>query len=64
MFFIFPMWDNESQRIGKKKCTPLGYNLHCIAELIGFVGLLLFLLMLVYLSYRWIFGQFYKTLFW
>gem|GEM_PF-3837790 len=26
MFFVYPMWDNESQRIGKKKCTPLGYT--------------------------------------
>ncbi len=30
MLFINPMWDNESQRIGKQKCTPLGYRLHKI----------------------------------
>ena len=40
MLFIYPMWDNESQRIGKQKCTPKGYNLHVIAELLGFIGLL------------------------
>jgi hypothetical protein len=43
MLFIHPMWDNESQRIGKQKCTPIGYMLHGIAELIGFGGLLLLL---------------------
>ena len=34
MLFIHPMWDNESQRIGKQKCTPAGYALHVIAEMV------------------------------
>lgn len=41
MLFIHPMWDNESQRIGKRKCTPAVYALHAIAEMIGFAGLLI-----------------------
>jgi len=39
MLFIHPMWDHESQRIGKRKCTPAGYALHVIGEMIGFFGL-------------------------
>ena len=58
------MWDNESQRIGKQKCTPLGYNLHCIAELLGFIGLLLGFGISVYFVYRWIVGTFHSSLFW
>jgi hypothetical protein len=41
MLFINPMWDNEAERIGKQKCTPLGYALHAISDLIGFIALLL-----------------------
>ena len=41
MLFIHPMWDHENQRIGKQKCTPFGYALHVIADLLGMVGLLL-----------------------
>ena len=37
------MWDNESERIGKQRCTPLGYALHVVSDLIGFLGLLLLL---------------------
>lgn len=39
MLFIHPMWDSETQRLGKRACTPVGYALHGIAELVGFVGL-------------------------
>ncbi len=46
------MWDHESQRIGKQKCTPVGYELHGIAELLGFLGLLLFIIVCVYLLGR------------
>jgi hypothetical protein len=38
--FIHPMWDHESQRIGKQKCTPVGYAIHVVADLLGFFGLL------------------------
>jgi len=64
MIFINPMWDNESQRIGKQKCTPLGYSLHVIADLIGFIGLLLLLGTGAYLAYRTIAGTFHLSLLW
>jgi hypothetical protein len=41
MWFINPMWDHESERIGKQKCTRLGYALHATSDLIGFLGLAL-----------------------
>jgi hypothetical protein len=41
MLFISPMWDSENQRLGLKTCTPLGYTVYSIGELMGFVGLLL-----------------------
>jgi hypothetical protein len=64
MLFIHPMWDNESQRIGKRKCTPFGYAIHLIAEMIGFVGLLVLIGTSVYLAYRGIAGTFDASLFW
>ncbi len=64
MLFIYPMWDTESQRIGKQKCTPLGYRLHVLADLIGFIGLLLFLGVGVYLAYRGLSQSFHASLFW
>jgi hypothetical protein len=64
MLFIYSMWDNESQRIGKQKCTPLGYKLHGIAELLGFVGLLLLLAAGVYLGYRASRGAFHSSVLW
>jgi hypothetical protein len=64
MLFIHPMWDNESQRIGKQMCTPIGYAIHEIAELIGFVGLLLLVGTPVSLVYSWIVGTFSASLVW
>ena len=64
MFFINPMWDNESERIGKQRCTPLGYRLHVISDLIGFVGLLLLLAVAIYLGYQAITGSFRVSLLW
>ena len=52
MLFLYPMWDSESQRIGKKKCAPLGYRLNGIAELLGFIGLILLTAVAVYLKFR------------
>ena len=52
MLFIHPMWDNESERIGKQKCTPIGYALHTLAELLGFLGLLSIPCALVWGGYR------------
>ncbi len=48
MFFIFPMWDNLSQSIGMKKCTPLGYMLNNIARGLGFIGIYLLLGLIVF----------------
>jgi hypothetical protein len=62
--FIFPMWDNESERIGKQRCTPLGYALHGVAELLGFIGLLLLPGIAVFLIYRGITSDFRLRLLW
>jgi hypothetical protein len=64
MLFIHPMWDNESQRIGKQKCTPTGYALHAMAELIGFVGLLMLLALPAFSAWKWFAGTFRASLFW
>jgi hypothetical protein len=32
MLFIHPMWDSETERLGKKACTPTGYALHGLAD--------------------------------
>jgi hypothetical protein len=58
------MWDHESQRIGKQKCTPLGYKLHGIAELLGFIGLFLLLVVLAYLGFRKVDHTFHASLLW
>ena len=52
MLFIHPMWSHESERIGKQKCTPVGYALHGVAELLGFVGLLCLLALPLYGAFR------------
>lgn len=64
MFFFHPMWDHESQRIGMQKCTPSGYAIHGIGELIGFIGLLLLLVALASLAYEGIAGTFHASLLW
>ena len=62
--FINPMWDSESQRIGKQKCTPLGYRLHLISDLVGFVALLLLPVTFVYLQVMDVLGRFDPSLRW
>ena len=64
MLFIYPMWDHESQRIGKQKCTPYGDRLHGLAELLGFVGLLVLLAFAIYLACRWNDGTVHRSLWW
>ncbi len=56
MLFIHPMWDHESQRVGKQKCTPAGYALHVLAEWVGLVGLLLLLIWPAVLARRAVIG--------
>jgi membrane protein implicated in regulation of membrane protease activity len=64
MLFLYPMWDHESQRIGKKKCTPLGYALHTIAELLGLIGMLFMFGIIGFLVYRAITGNFRLSFLW
>lgn len=64
MLFIYPMWDNLSQQIGKQKCTPFGYTLDSLARGLGFVGLLLLMAVSVYLGYRAMTGTFHASLCW
>jgi len=58
------MWDSETERIGKRKCTPVGYAMHGIADLLGFIGLLLLCCFLVYIGYKWIAGGFHAYMWW
>ncbi len=64
MLFLHPMWYHESQRIGKQKCTPTGYTLHVIAEMIGFVGLLLLFIVLADWIWKVFTGDFHASLLW
>jgi hypothetical protein len=58
------MWSDEVERIGKQKCTPFGYALQGVGELIGFAGLLMLLASPVYFIYRGIAGTFHWSLLW
>lgn len=62
MLFIYPMWDHESQRLGKKKCTPIGYAIHVIADLLGFLGLISLVAAIGWLIYQAIVGSFNLSL--
>jgi hypothetical protein len=64
MLFIHPMWDHESQRIGKRKCTPIGYAIHVIADLFGFVGLVLLFVVPLVLVLKRMAGTFNALLLW
>ena len=62
--FINPMWDHESQRIGKQRCTPTGYMLHGISDVIGFIAIISLLGIPIYLVYAGIRGQFSWSMLW
>jgi hypothetical protein len=62
--FIPRMWFDEVERIGKQRCTPFGYALQGIGELVGFLGLLLLLGIPAYLAYRGVAGTFAWSLLW
>src|SRR5262245_58601253 len=62
--FIPRMWFDEVERIGKQRCTPFGYTLQGIGDLVGFLGLLMFLVVPVYLGYSAIVGTFSWSLLW
>jgi hypothetical protein len=62
--FIPRMWFDEVERIGKQRCTPFGYALQGVGDLIGFVGLLSVLGVPLYLAYRVVVGSFNAGLLW
>lgn len=64
MLFINPMWDNEAERIGKQRCTPLGYALHLFSDLIGLMALLLLFIVIISLGYCGIIGKFEMRMLW
>ena len=58
------MWDHESQRIGKQRCTPTGYTLHGISDLIGFIAIICLFGIPIYLVYAGIRGHFTWSMLW
>ena len=58
MIFIHPMWDSEGQRLGMKACTRTGYAIRVLADLIGFTGLILLVLVPCLLAIRFLHHQF------
>ena len=62
--FIPRIWFDEVERIGKQRCTPFGYALQGVGELIGFVGLLALLGVPFYLAYTVVAGSFLWSLLW
>jgi hypothetical protein len=58
------MWDHESQRIGKQKCTPTGYALHAIGEIIGLIGLLFLFVVPAAVVWKWWSGTLEGAMFW
>jgi hypothetical protein len=62
--FIPRMWFDEIERIGKQRCTPVGYALQGAGELIGFIGLLTLLGVPIFLAYRGVVGTFHWSLVW
>ncbi len=64
MLFIHPMWDNESQRIGMKKCWKTAYLIHEYGEFVGFLGLIALLITIGYMIYSAIFAEFQHSMWW
>lgn len=62
--FVPRMWFDEVQRIGKLRCTPAGYTLQQIGEIVGFVGLMMLLILPPYIVYRLAMGSFSWSLLW
>ncbi|MEK6234959.1 MAG: hypothetical protein N2C14_09620 [Planctomycetales bacterium] len=56
--FIHPMWQDEVQRIGKQRCTPTGFLLHGVSDLIGLLAIILLPAVPCYLIYTGIRGTF------
>jgi hypothetical protein len=65
MIFFHPMWDSENQRLGLKACTPWGYALVGVGNLVGMLlGLLALITVPLYLIYKFFIGQFALSLLW
>ena len=64
MLFIYPMWDSENQRLGLRACTPVGYSLRGLADLIGFLGLIFLIGAPIYVVYRVVVHSFSWHLCW
>jgi hypothetical protein len=62
--FVPRIWFDEVERIGKQRCTPVGYVLQQIGDLTGVAGLLSFLGVPAYLAYRGFMGTFDWPLLW
>jgi hypothetical protein len=62
--FVPRIWFDEVERIGKQRCTPLGYALQLVGELVGILGLLMFLVVTIYLIYNVIANSFEWSLLW
>jgi len=64
MLFIHPMWDTETQRIGKMRCSNRAYSLHVNAELIGFCGALLFFGFCIWFVATWLISAWSTPTYW
>ena len=62
--FVNPIWQDEVQRIGKQRCTPTGYLLHTISDMIGFVAIILLLTVVCCLIYSGFRGTFTWSQLW
>lgn len=62
--FIPRIWFDEVERIGKQRCTPVGYALQTFGDIVGLIGLLLLLGVPLYLAYTAISGTFRAQLLW
>ena len=47
------MWDNEAERVGLQRCTPLGYFIYGLGDLLGAISLLSFLFTPLWLAFLW-----------
>ena len=64
MLFFNPIWDHEVQRIGKQRCTPQGYALHGISDLIGYCAVLMLFIVPVELGRSVFVGTFHARSLW
>jgi hypothetical protein len=62
--FIPRLWFDEVERIGKQRCTPVGYALQVVGDHIGCLDLLLLLGVPLYLAYTGVVGTFRWPLLW